>query len=69
LRPDAKKLLEHPWLSKKVDEGKLTQIMTSKLPVEVTNTIRNHLTLKGVTKNTALTANGGSFKKHLTPPK
>ena len=63
MRPDAKKMLEHPWLSKKVDQGKLTKIMTSKLPLEVTNTIRNHLTLKGVAnKNEINKTNGGSFK-------
>ena len=63
MRPDAKKMLEHPWLSKKVDQGKLTKIMTSKLPLEVTNTIRNHLTLKGVAgKNESIKTNGGSFK-------
>ena len=63
MRPDAKKMLEHPWLSKKVDQGKLTKIMTSKLPLEVTNTIRNHLTLKGVAnKNEINKLNGGSFK-------
>jgi hypothetical protein len=63
MRPDAKKMLEHPWLSKKVDQGKLTKIMTSKLPLEVTNTIRNHLTLKGVVnKNEINKTNGGSFK-------
>ena len=42
-RPDAKSLLQHPWLKKEFDKSKLTRILAQKLPQEVTNTIKIHL--------------------------